>query len=189
MPAAGRDPTRAPVDVRVGGVADAAACAAVYAPYVRDTVVSFEAEPPTPAQMAERIAAALVAHTWLVAQVPAGAPDAGRVVGYAYAGPLAARPAYRWACETSVYLEPGTLGRGTGRALYTALLDRLTAMGYRQAVGVYAEPNPASAGLHAALGFEVVGTHRAIGFKHGAWHDVTRVQRPLGPGGTTPPSG
>jgi len=176
-----------PVRVRVATVADAAACAAVYAPYVLTTAVSFEAEPPTTAQMADRIAAALGAHTWLVAQAPPDARDTGRVVGYAYAGPYAARAAYRWTCETSVYLEPGLRRTGAGRALYTELLDRLAGLGYRQAVGGYTEPNEASAGLHAALGFEVVGTLRAVGFKHGRWHDVTRVQRALGAGGTTPP--
>lgn len=166
---------------------DAAACAAVYAPYVRDTAVSFEEEPPTAAQLAERITAALATHAWLVAELPADGPEPGRVVGYAYAGPYAARPAYRWTCETSVYLEPGRRRTGAGRALGTALLERLTALGYRQAVAGYTEPNPASAGLHAALGYEVVGTFRDVGFKHGTWHDVTRVQRALGPGAGTPP--
>lgn len=183
MPTGVPRPARVPARVRDATPGDAAACAAVYAPYVTGTAVSFEADPPTPAQVAERITAALATHAWLVAE----APD-GRVVGYAYAGPYAARPAYRWSCETSVYLEPAWHGTGTGRALYTALLARVTARGYRQAVASYSEPNPASARLHAALGFEVVGTFRGVGFKHGAWHDVTRVQRALGAGATTTPT-
>lgn len=189
-PAPPGSPSGAPLPalrLRDATVDDAAACAAVYAPYVRDTAVSFEDAPPTPAQVAERIAAALATHAWVVAELPAEGRDGARVVGYAYAGPYAARPAYAWACETSVYLELGRRRTGAGRALYAALLDRLTALGYRQAVAGYAEPNPASAGLHAALGFEVVGTFRGIGFKHGTWHDVTRVQRPLGPGAASAP--
>ncbi|ADG76341.1 Phosphinothricin acetyltransferase [Cellulomonas flavigena DSM 20109] len=181
-------PADLPVRVRDATVADAAACAAVYAPYVRDTTVSFEAEPPTTAQMADRITASLATHAWLVAELPTGSPGAGRVVGYAYAAPYAARAAYRWACGTSVYLEPGRRRTGAGRALYTALLERLAALGYRQAVAGYTEPNPASAGLHASLGFEVVGTLRGVGHKHGAWRDVTLVQRPLGDGSRTPPA-
>lgn len=103
--------------------------------------------------------------------------------------PYAARGgAYRWTCTTSVYLETGRRRTGAGRALYTALPDRLTALGYRQAVAVYTEPNPASAGLHAALGFEVVGTLRGVGHKHGAWRDVTLAQRTLGDGSATPPA-
>lgn len=187
MPSGTPTPTP-PVVVRDATPADGAACAAVYAPYVRDTVVSFEDRPPTPDEMAGRIAAALVSHAWLVAVLPPGTADAGRVVGYAYAVPFAARPAYRWACETSVYLEPGRRRTGAGRALYSALLERLTGLGHRQAVAGYTEPNPASAALHAALGFEPVGTFRGIGFKHGAWRDVTRVQRTLGAGATTPPA-
>lgn len=181
-------PTAPPLRVRDATVADAAACAAIYAPYVRGTTVSFETEPPTTAQMADRIAASLATHAWLVAELPPGDPEAGRVVGYAYGSPYAAREAYRWSCGTSVYLEPGRRRTGAGRALYTVLLDRLAALGYRQAVAGYTEPNPASAGLHAALGFEVVGTFRDVGFKHGAWRGVTLVQRALGDGSRTPPS-
>ena len=180
-------PAAPPVRVRDATVRDAAACAAIYAPYVRDTTVSFETVPPTPAQMADRMAAALATHAWLVAELPPGTPGA-RVVGYAYATPYATREAYRWACGTSVYLEPGRRRTGAGRALYSALLERLAALGYRQAVAVYTEPNPASAGLHAHLGFEVVGTLRGVGHKHGEWRDVTLVQRSLGDGCLTAPA-
>jgi phosphinothricin acetyltransferase len=155
--------------IRPATADDAAACAAIYAPYVTDTVVSFETEPPTPAEMARRIAAAI---EWLVLVEET-------VVGYAYAGPFHARAAYRWACEVSVYLELGRRRTGSGRALYTDLLARLSARGYRVAVGGMTLPNPASEGLHRALGFEPVGTYRRIGYKFGAWHDVAWTQRIL----------
>ena len=153
---------------------DAAACAAVYAPYVRDTAVSFETEPPSAAELADRIATAQEAHAWLVLE------DGGRVVGYAYGGPFKARDAYRWTCEVSVYLEPGRRRSGGGRALYEALLHRLTERGYRTVVAGMTLPNDASAALHRALGFEPVGTYRRVGWKHGRWHDVAFVQRTLG---------
>lgn len=162
-------------------MADAAACAAIYAPYVTDTAISFEVTPPTEAEMARRIEAAVRTHTWLVYE------DAGRIVGYAYGGPYAQRPAYRWSCETSIYLEPGRRRTGAGRALYTALLDRLAERGYRMAVAGMTLPNDASAGLHKALGFELAGVFRKIGWKFGAWHDVARLQRPLGAGPDPPP--
>ena len=114
--------------VRDATVEDAAACAAIYAPYVRDTVVSFELEPPTPAQMAGRIEAALARHAWLVLE------DDGRVVGYAYGSTFNARAGYAWSTSVSVYTEPGRRRTGAGRALYTALLDRLAARGYRNAL-------------------------------------------------------
>ena len=160
--------------VRDATTADAAACAALYRPYVLDTAVSFETEPPTTDEMARRIDAALRTHAWVVLE------EAGAVAGYAYGSPFAARAAYRWTCEVSVYLGPGRQGRGGGRALYEALLARLSARGYRMAMAGMALPNPASEGLHRALGFEPVGVLRRVGWKNGAWHDVARVQRPLG---------
>jgi L-amino acid N-acyltransferase YncA len=112
--------------------------------------------------------------------------DDGRIIGYAYAGPCKSRPAYRWACETSIYLEAGRRRTGAGRTLYEALFRRLAERGYRTAIAGMALPNEASAGLHRALGFEPVGTYRRIGWKHGRWHDVAWVQRSLAEAGEPP---
>ena len=161
--------------------ADAAGCAAVYAPYVLTTTATFELEPPDAAEMGRRIAAAQERHAWLVLELD------GTVVGYAYGGPFKARPAYRWACEVSVYLAPDVRGRGGGRALYTALLDRLAERGYRTVAAGMTQPNEASAALHRSLGFTTVGTFRRVGWKAGSWHDVTWVQRDL-PSGDDPPA-
>lgn len=158
---------------------DAAACAAIYAPYVTDTAVSFELEPPTDAEMARRIGAA---HAWLVLV------EDGQVAGYAYGGRFAARPAYRFTCEVSVYLRAGLRRSGAGRALYGELLPTLATLGYHTAAAGMTEPNEASAGLHRACGFTPVGTYRAAGWKFGTWHDVTWLQRPLGPTWDTPPA-
>lgn len=164
---------------------DAAACAAIYAPYVTDTSITFEYEPPSPAEMARRIAAAQRAHAWLVLEdSPTG--DKGRVVGYAYAGPYKERAAYRWSCEVSVYLEMGRRRSGSGRLLYEALFARLATRGFRILVAVMTVPNPASEGLHHALGFEFVGTIRRVGWKRGQWHDVAFAQRSIGPDGGRP---
>jgi L-amino acid N-acyltransferase YncA len=162
--------------VRLATVADAEACAAIYAPYVEDTAVSFELQPPTPAQMAERMAASLRTHAWLVLE------DGGRVVGYAYGATLHARAAYRWSCEVSVYVEPGRRRSGAGRALYEALFARLAERGFLRAVAGMTLPNEASSGLHRAMGFESVGVYRDIGFKLGSWHDVKMTQLTLGEG-------
>jgi L-amino acid N-acyltransferase YncA len=153
---------------------DAAACAAIYAPYVRDTAITFETEPPDAAEFARRIAAAIARHAWLVLL------DEGRVTGYAYGGPFKERGAYRFACEVSVYLEQGLRRSGGGRALYAALLPRLAERGYRTAAAGMALPNEASVGLHRALGFTPVGTFRRVGWKLGRWHDVAWTQCDLG---------
>jgi L-amino acid N-acyltransferase YncA len=161
------------VIVRDADPGDAAACAAIYAPYVRDTAISFELDPPSPEQMADRIAAAQRTHAWLVL-----AAD-GRVIGYAYGRAYKPRPAYRFACEVSVYVERGRGRSGAGRALYEALFARLAERGYRTAVAGMTLPNESSVGLHTALGFTPIGTYRRIGWKHGAWHDVLWMQRSL----------
>ncbi len=160
--------------IRDATEADAQACAAIYAPYVRDTCISFEDEAPTPAEMGRRIAASVERHAWLVLC------EDGRVVGYAYGQRFKERAAYRWSCETSIYLEPGRRHMGAGRALYETLLARLAERGYRQVLAGMALPNEASMGLHRALGFEPVGTYRQVGWKHGGWHNVAWMQKTIG---------
>ncbi|MDQ1747615.1 MAG: hypothetical protein QOD07_1878 [Frankiaceae bacterium] len=158
--------------IRPATPADAAAIAAVYRPYVTDTVISFETEPPDADEIARRMAAPPLL-PWLVAE------RAGAVTGYAYASAHRARAAYRWSADVSVYLEPGERGRGTGRALYARLVEILRELGY---VGAYAGvtlPNPASVGLHEAMGFRPVGVYRGVGHKFGRWYDVGWWQLPL----------
>lgn len=164
-------------EVRDASERDAEACAAIYAPYVTDTAITFESDPPPPEEMAGRIAAAGRTHAWLVLE------DDGRIVGYAYGGPYKARAAYRWSCEVSVYVEPGRRRTGAGRSLYEALFARLAGRGFRTVVAGMTLPNEASVGLHRALGFEPVGVYRRIGWKNGRWHDVAWTQRAIGDGG------
>lgn len=161
--------------IRAATTADAAACAAIYGHYVRTTAVSFESEPPSAAEMTRRITAHGSSHAWLVAV------DDGGVLGYAYGSPFSPREAYSWTAEVSVYLAPGATGRGLGRALYEALFDRLAARGIRRLQAGVALPNDASLALHRGLGFEDVGTFRRVGWKHGRWWDVHRMQRDLLP--------
>ena len=160
--------------IRDAVAADAERCAEIYAPYVRETAISFEEAPPSAQEMAGRIAEAQRAHAWLVLE------EDGEVVGYAYGGPFMSRAAYQWATGVSVYLAAGRRRTGGGRALYEALFDRLAARGHRTALAGIALPNDASVGLHRALGFELVGTYRRVGWKLGRWHDVAWYQRSLG---------
>lgn len=161
-------------DVRPATAADGARCAEIYAPYVEETAVTFELDPPDAAAMAARIESASRRHAWLVLERD------GRVVGYAYGAPMHARAAYRWSCEVSVYVDREHRGTGAGRALYEQLLAALAARGFRMAIAGMTLPNPASEGLHRAMGFEPIGVYRRIGYKLGAWHDVAWSQRPLG---------
>lgn len=151
--------------VRRAGPEDAAAVAEVYGPWVTGSVVSFETEPPDAEQVRARMAAEPLL-PWYVATRPSG------VVGYAYAAQHRARPAYRWSVDVSVYLAEDERGRGTGRALYDVLLPALRDLGHVRAMAGITLPNPASVALHEAVGFVPVGVFEAVGFKHGAWHDV-----------------
>ncbi|HEX3735927.1 MAG TPA: GNAT family N-acetyltransferase [Solirubrobacterales bacterium] len=161
---------------------DSAACAAIYAPSVAATPISFELVPPDAAELARRIAGYAATHQFLVAE------SGGEVVGYAYACRWAARPAYRWAVESSVYVDSRHQGRGIGRALYAELFDRLRAQGFRIVVAGITLPNPASIALHESIGFEPIGALRDIGWKAGTWHDVGYWQLYLEPPGEgTPP--
>ncbi|MDL5157331.1 GNAT family N-acetyltransferase [Actinomycetospora termitidis] len=156
--------------IRDATLEDADDCAAIYAPYVRDTVISLEEEPPTADVMARRIEGA---HVWLVGELD------GRTVGYAYAGTFNERVAYRWTCTVSVYLETGRRRTGAGRALYEALVTRVREQGFVRAAAGITVPNEASVGLHRALGFADVGLFPRVGWKFDAWHDVAWMQRDL----------
>jgi phosphinothricin acetyltransferase len=152
---------------------DAAACAAIYAPYVTDTVISLEETAPTETEMAARIAKHSANHAWLMAALD------GEPVGFAYGSQHRERAAYRWAADVSVYIDRSAQRRGIGRQLYTALLDTLIRRGYYVACAGITLPNDASVALHEAFGFVPVGVYRNIGFKFGAWHDVGWWQRAL----------
>ena len=162
--------------IRIATAADAAAIAAIYSPYVTDSAVSFETEPPGPAEMSRRIATGGALYPWFAAL-----DAAGRIVGFAYGCAFRARPAYRFAVETSVYLAPAAQGRGIGRALYERLLPLLETQGFTQAIAAISLPNPTSVALHERLGFAPAGTYRDVGFKHGTWLSVGLWQRPLAP--------
>ncbi len=162
------------MEVRTATPDDAAACAAIYAPYVTDTVISFELEPPSASEMAVRIARG---------PRVAGRRGRGRASSATptracsrraprTSGPPRSACTWRWAAGA-----PAPAAR-----LYSELLPRLAARGFRQAIAGMTLPNDASEGLHRALGFELVGVYRRIGWKFGAWHDVAWTQLELGDG-------
>ena len=162
--------------LRLATADDAAAIASLYAPYVIDSAVSFETEPPDEAEMGTRIAAGGDLYPWLVATEGAGEP-----LGYAYACAFRARRAYRFSVETTVYVAPHAHGRGVGRSLYAALLPLLEAQGFTQAIAAITLPNAASVRLHEAMGFAQAGVYREVGWKLGEWRSVGLWQRSLAP--------
>ena len=161
--------------IRIATSEDADAILAIYAPIVQETAISFEVEPPTPMEMHERIAKTLQQLPWLVC-----APH-GEVLGYVYASPHRARPAYQWSVDVSVYIHAKARRLGIGRALYSSLFHLLTLQGFYNCYAGITLPNPASVSLHESLGFQPVGVYQTVGYKLGAWHDVGWWQRGLKP--------
>lgn len=164
------------VTLRIATAQDAAAIAAIYAPYVTGTAVSFETDPPDAAEMAARIAANGALYPWLVA-----CDEDQRLLGYAYAAAFRSRRAYRFSVETTVYLHPSATGRGIGRTLYAALIPLLERQGFTQAIAAITLPNEASVRLHEAFGFAPAGVYREVGYKLGEWLSVGLWQRSLAP--------
>jgi L-amino acid N-acyltransferase YncA len=164
---------------------DIVAIASIYGHHVRTSAGTFETEPPTAAEMAARRSAVLSAGLpYLVAEVD------GVVAGYAYATVYRSRAAYRFTAEDSIYVHPAHMGAGVGRALLTALIERCEALGCRQMIAVIGDrENAASIRLHERAGFVMAGTLRSVGFKFGRWIDTVRMQRTLGEGDATLPTG
>jgi phosphinothricin acetyltransferase len=160
--------------IRIAHPDDAKAIHAIYAPIVSSTVISFELEPPSVTEVADRIASTLERYPWLVCE-----DERGEVDGYVYASRHRERAAYRWGVDVTAYVRADRRGRGIGKGLYLRLFDELVALGYCQAFAGIALPNAASVALHESVGFEAVGVYRNVGYKLGGWHDVGWWQRAL----------
>jgi len=155
-----------PATIRLVRGSDAAAIREILVPIVRDTVISFELEPPSEEELRERMREVLALTPWLVLEKD------GRLLGYAYAGTFRKRAAYRWTVETSIYVHHDARGRGVGRTLYATLLECLRLQGFRLAIGGIALPNDASVSLHESLGFTKKAVFADVGWKLGRWVDV-----------------
>lgn len=155
------------IHVRQATHDDAHAIADIYNHYVAATCVTFETDPVTAPDMAERIAETTNAGLpWLVAESASG------VLGYAYASKWKGRCAYRFSAESTVYLSKEHTGAGIGRRLYEALVEQLRAAKLHAVIGGIALPNDASIALHERMGFEKVAHFREVGFKQDRWIDV-----------------
>ena len=165
----------APHALRLAAPADGDAIAAIYAPYVAETAISFELVPPTGEAIAGRISAVLERGPYIVAEVD------GAVRAFAYAGRFRDRAAYDWTCESTVYVDRSLHRSGLGRATMEAVLRVVRLQGFRKAVAGITPPNPGSIGLHQALGFQHVGAFAGVGWKHGRWWDVEFFELDLFP--------
>ncbi len=104
----------------------------------------------------------------------------GRIAGYASYGDWRAFDGFRQSVEHSVYVEKDFYGRGLGKALMTALIERATRGGIHVMIAAIEAGNTGSIALHRSLGFRLVGTHHEVGQKFGRWLDLTMMELKLG---------
>lgn len=159
--------------IRFATAADVPAILAIYAPYITDSIISFEYEVPTLAEFSERFQTIQSQLPYLVAEQDC------RVLGYAYASRHRDRTAYQWSVETSVYVHPDGHRQGIARKLYTTLLTYLRRQGYVNALAGITTPNPESEAFHRTMGFDYLGTFSNVGYKMGAWYGVAWFQLAL----------
>jgi len=168
--------------IRLANTKDAERIRDIYAPFcLANSPVSFEVEPPSVKEMAERIENILQALPWLVWI------EAGQVLGYAYASPHKNRAAYQWSVDVSAYIDATKRASGVGSSLYESLFKILRWQGYFNAYAGITLPNPGSVRLHEKMGFTLVGTYRQVGYKGGSWHDVAWYELELKPKEIDPP--
>lgn len=153
--------------IRPATTADATAIAVIYNHYVVNTRVTFEEEIISTKEMAQRIGETIAAELpWLVWT------EADKVLGYAYANKWKSRCAYRYAVESTVYLDKAATGRRLGTQLYTALIAELKKQKLHCVIGGIALPNTASVALHEKFGFQKVARFKEVGWKFEQWIDV-----------------
>ncbi|CDZ40011.1 GNAT family N-acetyltransferase [Neorhizobium galegae] len=170
-------------NLRDASPADLPTITDIYRDSVLNGTASYELTPPDQAEMTARFEAIRAkGYPYIAAE-----QEDGTLLGYAYASAFRTRPAYRWLVEDSIYLAPEARGKGVGKALLKELVVRCEALGFRQMVAVIGGASPASVGLHRGLGFELTGTLKGTGFKHGKWQDTVLMQVSLGEGNETDP--
>jgi L-amino acid N-acyltransferase YncA len=170
--------------IRHATEADVADIQVIYAHHVLNGTGTFEEEPPSVEEMLERFRKVICQRcVWLVAD------DATGVLGYGYYTQFRDRSAYRYAVEDSIYVREDVRGQGVGKALVAKLIELATAQGLRQMIAVIGDSeNVGSIGVHASLGFHMVGTMKSVGVKFGRWLDVVSMQRALGRGDANIPT-
>lgn len=163
------------VVIRDAEASDLGALTQIYNHYVVHTAITFDIEPWSVERRKE----------WFSSFYPQGrhrlfvAAKEGQVLGYACSGRFRAKAAYDTSVESSVYLEPTSVGQGLGTRLYTHLLAALRREDVHRVLAGITLPNEASEALHAKLGFESCGVMHRVGFKFDAYWDVEWLERGL----------
>ena len=162
---------------------DIPAITAIYKHHVLHGTGTFEIDPPSCDDMANRRADVIgKGLPYLVAA------EGSQILGFAYCNWFKPRPAYRFSAEDSIYLAPEALGRGLGRSLLAELMQRAEAAGVRKLIAVIGDSaNQGSIGVHQSVGFTHVGVLKSCGWKFDRWLDVVLMDKALGAGDSSAP--
>lgn len=145
---------------------DVGEIASIYAHYVNNTVITFDTEVPSEAEMARRL-------TPIIEHDPAWVcEEDGKIVGYCYAHEWKVKKAYSTTAETTIYLHPDYPGKGYGKLLMNRLIDDCRNRSFHALIACITIPNEPSVRLHEKLGFEQVSCFREVGRKFDRWLDV-----------------
>ena len=163
-------------------VEDAEEILAIYAPYVRNTAITFEYDVPEIGEFRSRIESTLKNYPYLVAV------EEGRIVGYAYAGAFRKRAAYQHSAEMSIYMDERCRQKGIGTLLYQELEKRLLE---QNVFSIYAGVTTtdrkndayvtdASICFHEKTGYTKIGEYHLCGYKFDQWYNVAWFEKTLG---------
>ena len=177
--------------VRTASVSDAPAMLDIYAPYVRDTAITFEYDVPSAEEFTERVTKTLERYPWIVAQ---GGIDGSAILGYAYTGAFKNRAAYDWSVETSIYVRSDSRRGGVGRALYDALERISLAQHVTNLNACIACPSGPSdehldrnsIDFHTHMGYRLVGEFHECGYKFGRWYNMVWMEKAIAPHDASP---
>lgn len=160
--------------IRKAKLADAEELLNIYAPYVRETAITFEYTVPTLEEFRERMRKTLTKYPYLVAVQEA------EILGFTYAGAFKNRAAYDWAVETTIYVKQHSRKCGVGKKLYQALEEVLKQQNICNLYACIAYPNPGSIGFHEHLGYQTIGHFSKCGYKFETWYDMIWMEKMIG---------
>ncbi len=154
----------------------------LYAPYVRDTAITFEYDIPSENEFRKRIENIMKDYPYLCAEKD------GEILGYAYASSFKERAAYKWSVEISIYVKKASQGLGLGRLLYAALEEELKKRGIVNMYACIAVPTECddeylthnSENFHEHLGFKKVGTFKNCAKKFNRWYSMIWMEKIIG---------
>ena len=169
------------IRIRTARSEDAIELLEIYAPYVRETAVTYEYTVPSKEEFASRIRHTMEKYPYLVAEKD------GEILGYAYAGAFHPRAAYAWDAEMSIYIKKDRKRSGIGKTLYEALEKLLAEQNILNVYACIACPEEEdeyltkdSIRFHARMGYRIVGEFRECAYKFGRWYGMVWMEKRIG---------